>query len=59
VIDGAKILVGRSNGELFAVGGTCPHYGAPLINGVRVLYVHFSLLCRIFLISNIHPSLEN
>jgi NADPH-dependent 2,4-dienoyl-CoA reductase/sulfur reductase-like enzyme/nitrite reductase/ring-hydroxylating ferredoxin subunit len=32
-IEGTKILVGRSNGQLFAVGGTCPHYGAPLVNG--------------------------
>lgn len=34
-IEGAKVLVGRTNGELFAVSGTCPHYGAPLVNGVR------------------------
>lgn len=34
-VEGAKILVGRTNGELFAVSGVCTHYGAPLVNGVR------------------------
>ena len=35
LIGETKILVGKNGDELFAVGGVCPHYGAPLVNGVR------------------------
>jgi apoptosis-inducing factor 3 len=34
-IDGQKILLTQTSDGLRAVGGTCPHAGAPLIQGVR------------------------
>ena len=30
---GTKVLLLRENGEYFAIGAKCSHYGAPLVNG--------------------------
>jgi NADPH-dependent 2,4-dienoyl-CoA reductase/sulfur reductase-like enzyme/nitrite reductase/ring-hydroxylating ferredoxin subunit len=32
--DGADILLARVSGNFYAVSATCPHYGAPLVEGV-------------------------
>lgn len=32
-IDGAKFVLARIDGQLHAIDGTCPHYGAPLAEG--------------------------
>ena len=32
--DGVEILVSRIGGNFYAVGAHCPHYGAPLVEGV-------------------------
>lgn len=32
--EGAEILLARVSGKIHAVGATCPHYGAPLVEGV-------------------------
>uniref|UniRef100_A0A1B0BSE9 Rieske domain-containing protein n=1 Tax=Glossina palpalis gambiensis TaxID=67801 RepID=A0A1B0BSE9_9MUSC len=33
-IDSKKVLLIKQKGQLYAVGSNCPHYGAPLQNGV-------------------------
>ncbi len=33
-LDGTPVVLARSNGEYYAFGGTCTHYGAPLHEGV-------------------------
>lgn len=33
-VDGEPVLVVRHDGALYAVGGTCTHYGAPLADGI-------------------------
>lgn len=32
--DGRKVLIVKQNGKISAIGSKCPHYGAPLIDGV-------------------------
>lgn len=34
LIDSKKVLLIKQKGQLYAVGSNCPHYGAPLENGV-------------------------
>ena len=33
-VEGKEILLARVNGKFYAVGATCTHYGAPLVDGV-------------------------
>lgn len=33
-IEGAKLLLVNSNGQIHAMTARCTHYGAPLVNGV-------------------------
>ena len=33
-VEGKEILLARVNGNFYAVGATCTHYGAPLVEGV-------------------------
>jgi len=33
-VEGKEILLARVNGNFYAVGATCTHYGAPLVDGV-------------------------
>lgn len=33
-VEGKEILLARVNGHFYAVGATCTHYGAPLVDGV-------------------------
>ena len=35
-VNGQAVLVARSGNEVFAIGGTCTHYGGPLADGIRV-----------------------
>ncbi len=35
-VDGEAVLLARTNGEWFAVGATCTHYGGPLAEGLIV-----------------------
>ncbi|MCI0436674.1 MAG: FAD-dependent oxidoreductase [Gemmatimonadetes bacterium] len=34
--DGKQILLARANGEVFAIGARCSHYGGPLVKGIIV-----------------------
>ena len=33
-VDGTDILLARVGGKVHALGARCPHYGAPLVEGV-------------------------
>ncbi|HET6545170.1 MAG TPA: FAD-dependent oxidoreductase [Rhodanobacteraceae bacterium] len=35
-VDGSAVLLTRSTTDVFAVGGTCTHYGAPLADGLLI-----------------------
>src|SRR5579875_2079489 len=35
-VEGEPVLLARAEGELFAVGATCTHYGGPLAEGLIV-----------------------